>query len=252
MSGLRTRPTEKLPTVIEKKPTMVRGNHLHSWLGVALASVTIVAGGFGYRLMASAIDSRLSQPVRLERPLRSLPLALGAWQGEDVELSEATLRIAQNDDYVNREYHHTETGEAVGLYIAYTARPRTMLRHRPTVCYPSAGWSHLQTQETTLPIAGGKSLPVLIHRFLKPGMTEARTVVLNYYVLNGRLTIDEDRFWGISWRDPNLRRDASRYVAQIQITAGGFMDADGAERSVRRFAVDAAEVLLALLPGTDG
>ena len=216
-----------------------------------MAGAAMVVGGFGYRLMASAIDARLSQPVRLERPLRSLPLVLGAWQGADVELSEATLRIAQNDDYVNREYHHTETGEAVGLYIAYTGRPRTMLRHRPTVCYPSAGWSHLQTQETILPIEGGTSLPVMIHRFLKPGMTEARTVVLNYYILNGRLTIDENSFWGLGWRDPNLRRDASRYVAQIQITAGGYMDADGAERSVRRFATESADALLALLPGAD-
>ncbi len=102
---------------------------------------------------------------------------------------------------------------------------------------------------TATPARG--ALRVLAHTFVKPGAASAaRVVVLNYYVLNGVPTVDENSFWGVTWRDPNLGHDAGRYVAQVQIAARVRADIDSAERVVRAFAADSIDAVRALLPGT--
>jgi EpsI family protein len=216
------------------------------WWGAALAALLLCAGGVAYRGLSVALGEYLDQPIRLEPPLASLPMQIGDWIGEDVPISEGVRKIANNDDFVNRLYENSRTRDAVNVYIGYTARPRTMLRHRPTVCYPSAGWSHLESRAIQLPGRAGH--PALVHEFSKPGQHELRVLVLNYYVLNGRISIDEYSFWGASWRDPNIGRDASRYVAQIQVTVPYSGSAERAERVATRFAAETAEQVLRLLP----
>lgn len=273
-------------------PATGRPGTVRPYLGVIAAAVLLLAGGVGYRVVAAYVGAEMAHPIRLDPPLSSLPLVIGAWQGEEVPLREGVVRIAGNDDYVSRVYRHAETGETVSLYIGYTARPRTMLRHRPSVCYPSAGWTPLHAEEAALPVplpsregfgegsvatsprSSGPSvprplgpsapvvssppphvptvLPVRIQSFLKPTVPEQRVVVLNYYVLNGRPTIDEHSFWGLTWRDPNRGRDATRYVAQIQVTAPAVLGSDAAQRVVERFAAEAASVVLPLLPEVSG
>ncbi len=348
---------------------MTQSPSLRPYLGVVAAAMLLLAGGVAYRALAAYIGAELASPIRLDPPLATLPLAIGNWIGEDVPLREGVLRIAGNDDYVSRSYRHAETGAVVSLYIGYTARPRTMLRHRPSVCYPSAGWTPLAVEDdelalpiptqTPLParspratrcgeeglgegrgivhhrgtetqretaasegvprnppptqvaaddslwrgkVGGGSepshvptptpfparspratrcgeeelgegvsvptfppshvptsaqprvptSLPVRLHGFLRPGVPEQRVVVLNYYVLNGVPTLDEYSFWGLSWRDPNRDRDASRYVAQVQIAAAVRTTPDAAADLVRRFAADSAPAILPLLPAAAG
>ncbi|MEW6252474.1 MAG: exosortase-associated EpsI family protein [Planctomycetota bacterium] len=271
------------------------------------ALLLLLAGGALYRTTAAAVQAELSAKIRLPRPLSDLPLVLGSWEGVDVPIRESVQKIAMNDDFVHRQYRNRATGEAVSLYIAYTARPRTMLRHRPTVCYPSAGWSHLGTETivlTPLPVREGSgggsssgpcritrspseptapapaadeprgaspgssapdpchlspdpsrlspdtvSFPTHLHTFLKAdGASEARIVVLNWYVLNGRVTVDEHSFWSLRWRDPNPARDAARYVAQVQITAPLAGGPEAAAASVRSFAEQVAPAVAVLLP----
>jgi EpsI family protein len=223
---------------------------VHRWWGCVLAGVVLLAGGWGYRRTAGAIQADVSATIRLERPLALLPLVIGPWQGHDVEIPEGVQRIVRNDDFISRSYRDAQTGEIVHLYIGYTARPRTMLRHRPTVCYPSAGWSHLSSKGVELAVpASGRALPALVHLFLKPGTADRHTVVLNYYVLNGRVTADESSFESLSWRDPNLGRDATRYVAQVQIAVPADFAPNAAEQTARRFAAESAQAILDLLPG---
>ncbi len=252
------------------------------YLGVIAAGVLLLAGGVSYRALAAYVGGELATPIRLDPPLATLPLVIGPWLGEDVPIREAVLRIAGNDDYVSRSYRHVETGAVVGLYIGYTARPRTMLRHRPSVCYPSAGWTPLSMEDGQLPLAvpahcrpalaersgaGGdlttfspdrvpsptapalpSGLPVRLHAFLSPGTPEQRVMVLNYYVLNGVPTIDEHSFWGLTWRDPNRGRDATRYVAQVQVTGMVRTTPEATARTLREFAGDSASAILPLLP----
>jgi len=216
----------------------------------------LLAGGVAHRVVGEYVGAELATPIRLEPPLSTLPMQIGDWQGEEVAVREGVLRIAGNDDYVSRNYRHRRTGETVHLYISYTARPRTMLRHRPSVCYPSAGWTPLIATDEVLDILGpgfpradvAVQLPVRVHWFVKTGIPEQRVVVLNYYVLNGRPTTDENSFWGLTWRDPNRRRDPTRYVAQVQLATSVRTTPEAAASTLRQFAVDSAPLILPLLP----
>ena len=43
--------------------------------------------------------------------------------------------------------------------------------------------------------------------------------MLNYYIVNGQMTLTEEAFTGLGFRTPNLSGDLARYVAQVQISA---------------------------------
>ena len=68
---------------------------------------------------------------------------------------------------------------------------------------------------------------------------------MSFYVLNGRLTADEDDFAGIFGRRPNISGDPARYVAQIQISSV-------LENSVRKMAKDITGLVLDFLPDENG
>jgi EpsI family protein len=224
-----------------------------AYVGVFVAALVVVAGGVLYRVSAAHFGVT-SDAFRLPQRLSTLPVEFAGWRGTDIPLSGGTLRIAGNDDYVCRSYVEESTGTDVTLYVAYTGQPRTMLRHRPAVCYPSAGWSLLSTEDRQLAAPGvaGGTLPVRVHRFLKVSAAgETVTFVLNYYVLNGLLTTDEYSFWGLRHRDPGVARDASRYVAQVQIIASTAGSEEATRAAVERFAAAAAGEVLGFLPGVE-
>jgi hypothetical protein len=70
-------------------------------------------------------------------------------------------------------------------------------------------------------------------------------VVLNFYILNGQLTANEDTFSGIGWRTPNIGGNPARYVAQVQISSV-------LENSARKATADMSELLLDFLPDKNG
>jgi EpsI family protein len=182
--------------------------------------------------------------VALPVPLGKFPFEIGNWIGKDVPLSESILRVAQNDDYLNRSYTEESTGASVMLYVAYTARPRTMLGHRPQVCYPGSGWVHVGTERSQI-TAGSLTIPCLVHRFHRPEGDRREIVVLNYYVVNGKMTNDESVFSGVGWRTPNIQGDPARYVAQVQVSSN-------TEAPARKAAAEFADYVLGFLPDEQG
>lgn len=218
-----------------------------SLAGALTACVLLAVGGVAYRQVSAVVDAELAREITLDPPLASLPMQLGSWRGEDVTLPEGVLRIAGNDDYVNRAYYDTERGAWVTLNVGYTARPRTILRHRPTICYPSAGWAREGEGERTLNVAG-REIPVLMHRFRKTGLSDQRVVVLHFYVLDGKTTTDEYSFWGLRFRAPSTTRDTAHYVAQVQVVALVDIDPQATEETLLRFMRAAAPEILRLLP----
>jgi hypothetical protein len=68
---------------------------------------------------------------------------------------------------------------------------------------------------------------------------------LSFYVRNGRITANESDFSGVFGRKPNIARDPSRYVAQIQISSV-------LESSVRKAAREITDLVLNFLPDENG
>ena len=125
------------------------------------------------------------------------------------------------------------------------SRPGGMLGHQPQVCYPGNGWIQDSREKTQFTTRHGRRIDCLIHRFHKPAPTYEQTVVLNFFIVNGRLATDQRGFSGIWDRGFNLTRNPARYAAQVQIGSVS-------ENSIRAAAEDLTERILDLLPDETG
>lgn len=210
-----------------------------------LALVLLLACGLAYRVLASRLKLITQNPISLSTPLSEIPLQIRNWHGEDVPIPANIQRVAGNDDFVNRLYIKESSNEWANIYIGYTARPRTMLGHRPQVCYPAGGWVHDSTDKSKALSKLGIDIPYLIHNFHRPAPGYEQIIVLNFYIVNGQLTADESVFTGLGWRTPNLAGDPARYVAQIQISSV-------LESSVIAAVEDTVDLLLDYFPDRDG
>jgi hypothetical protein len=200
----------------DKRTTMKNVYTNYVWIS---AFILVAIFGLAYRVLASHLKLIAQNPVVLPVSLSNYPLKIGHWSGKDVPIPPNIQRAAANDDFVNRLYVNETNNEWANLYIAYTARPRTMLGHRPQVCYPAGGWVHDSSKEIKVVSKLGTEITCLIHRFHMPEPQYEERVVLNYYVVNGQLTADESVFSGVGWRTPNIAGNPARYVAQVQLSS---------------------------------
>jgi len=210
-----------------------------------LAVLVMVGSGVGYRVLASRLERVVKNPIRLPIPLKAFPAVLDSWEGQEIPIPETVQRVAGNDDFLSRLYRNEELGYWVRVYIAYSAHPRTMLGHRPQVCYPATGWVHDRTEKATVTTKTGREVPCLIHRFHMPNPRLDEVVVLNYYILNGKIIAEESGFDSLSWRTPNIEGNIARYVTQVQISSV-------LEHSVRMAAQDLTDMVLEYFPDEHG
>ncbi len=205
----------------------------------------VLASGIIYRKAASFLEIASAKDISLSVPLRAFPSEIGGWSGTDVPIPETIRLVADNDDFINRLYVNGSRDQWVNIYVAYSARPRTMRGHRPQACFTSAGWVHDRTETASIRSASGREIPCLIHRFYKHGEQNDQIVLLNFYVLNGRCINSERGFSGLEWRSPNIDGKAARYVAQVQISSLF-------ENSIMAAAEEFADVILDYLPDAGG
>ena len=215
------------------------------WPNWLLAVIALLLAGIAYRVVASRLQLVVDTPINLPIPLSAFPAQIRDWTGKDVPIRETVQRVAGNDDFVNRLYINKSSGHWVNVYIAYTARPRNMLGHQPQVCYVAGGWVHDNTEQAALITNLGTKIPCLVHRFHRPAPETEEVVVLNFYILNGRIVADEGGFSGVGWRTPNIAGDPARYVAQVQISSV-------LENSVRKAARDMTDLILDFFPDKSG
>ena len=211
-----------------------------------LTLFVLIVSGVAYRALASKI---VNTSINLPVPLSEFPLTIGDWVGMDMSIPTTTREyMEQNfaDDYLSRRYINEKTKEWVDVYFVYcSSRPGGMLGHQPRVCYPGNGWIHDSTVNSSFTTNKGQVIDCLIHRFHKPEPSYMETVILNYYVVNGRLSTDQKGVTGFSSRRFNLARNPARYIAQVQISSVR-------ETSIRSAAKDMAELLLDFLPDENG
>ena len=210
-----------------------------------LAVVLLVFSGITYRVLASRLQIVVDTAVILPVPLSTFPKQIGDWTGKDVSIPVNIQRVAGNDAFLNRLFVNKSSSQWANVYIAYTAHPRTMLGHRPQICYVAGGWVHEGTEMANVTSSTGREFPCLIHRFHRPAPETEETVVLNFYIVNGRLTSDERVFSGVGWRTPNIDGNPARYVTQVQISSVF-------ENSIRSAAKDMAELVLEFFPDENG
>jgi hypothetical protein len=210
-------------------------------LSLILTIAVLILSGLVYRSVAARLES---EPVQLDVPLSTIPLQINSWVGEDVEIPISIQAVAGNDDFINRTYKNDLSSQWANLYVAYTGSPRTMIGHRPQKCYPAGGWIHDGTSQSEFTTRSSRVIPCLVHKFHQLAPDYREIVVLNFYVVNGKVSVDEKVFTGLGWRTPNIAGDAARYVAQIQINSV-------LEKYAHQGAVDLTDSILKYLPKAD-
>jgi hypothetical protein len=210
-----------------------------------LAVALSVLSGFVYRLLAEGHHLVVDTPISLPVKLKEFPLGLNGWTGQDVNIPTVTLEYMRThfvDDYFNRRYQHAETGRWADLYVVYcSSQPSRILGHKPTVCYPGSGWVWDKTTPSRIATRAGRTLDCLVHYFHKPAPAYEEIAVVNFYVVNGVISVSEGDFSGFWTRRLNIAGDPARYVAQVQV-------ASAVETSAKMLACDTVDTVLHFLP----
>lgn len=205
----------------------------------------LIFSGIAYSFVAEHQRKIAESPITLPVPLNEFPLEVGQWIGREIPIPVNVQKVAGNDDFLSRLYVNEATNQWVNVYVAYTARPRTMLGHRPQVCYPAHGWIHDGTEHKQVISRRGLEIPCLLHRFHRPAPNYQEMLILNFYIVNGQLTDDESVFSGVGWRTPNIAGDPARYVAQVQFSSV-------LENSARSAVLDFTDLILEYFPDRKG
>jgi hypothetical protein len=219
------------------------------WVAGTLAVLLLVVAGVVYRVMASRFQGIVNTPMELPVPLSAVPMQENGWVGQDTPTDAVTKQYMEKnfaDDYIKRRYTNMAQRLQADVFVVYcSSRPSGIIGHKPRVCYPGNGWIWDETVPSEFVSRTGRRIECLIHQFHRPVPAYQQVYVLNFYVLNGQITLSEDDFSGFFDRLPNIDGNPARYVAQVQISS--LM-----EQAARVAASDLADTILAFLPDEQG
>jgi hypothetical protein len=222
-----------------------KSNNVRIWFIWTIAILLLISSGLTYRLLASHLGLLFDTPISLPVPLNTLPIKIGDWVGTELAIPTTTREYMEKnfaDDFLSRRYVNLASGAWADVYVVYcSSRPGGIIGHQPRVCYPANGWVHDRTEPSQFISSATRQIPCLIHRFHKSTPAFEQTVILNFYVLNGQITIDESDFSSFWGRRPNISDDPARYVAQVQISSL-------LENSVRELAKGMTDLILDFFP----
>jgi EpsI family protein len=170
--------------------------------------IALFAGTFAVR---STLDT--PRVMTTAAPLNSFPTAVGQWQGRDLPLDPAVVKVAAVNDFLNRQYQSQRQGEAL---------------HSPLFCLPGTGWQPVKNEAADLRVPTGdpRRINTLV---VERGLD--RLLVLYWYQTFARVTASE------YWRKLFLMHDAlvsgRTDVALVRITTIiESRDADGETKSL--------------------
>jgi EpsI family protein len=142
--------------------------------------------------------------VPAHQPLAQVPTAIGPWNiSQDIPLSQDTLDVLGQGDFLNRVYGHSPTlaqSDAqtqssvnpvvpVSLFIGYFPTQRTgQTIHSPQHCLPGAGWTFESSRYVDMPDVNGKLYNVGEY-VISNGDT--RQFVIYWYQAHGRSIANE-------------------------------------------------------------
>lgn len=215
-------------------------------IATAVALAVLIVSGTGYRITAEHLSRPRESVPLAPGALGRLPLKLGDWIGRDVPLDPAVIKATDTDELLNRVYTRRAGTDAVGLYIAYGARARDLMPHRPEVCYPSSGWTQISRELTDVALTDGSRLVCRMYRYSRGGLASKSVTVLNYYLVDGRYSPDVSLLRSKAM----LGSSGVRYMAQVQITCrvNAIRGPEATERIVKAFASEWVSAIRALLP----
>lgn len=196
-------------------------NSVHVWIGTALVWVGAIGA-------AGVIPQKAPQ---LQAPLsEAVPNVMAAYQGKDLDVSEAEQRVAGFTNYLMRSYapaHELEAGSETDVggvtaatlpwytvYVGYyDGQTQGSTIHSPKNCLPGSGWEALESRYSDIQTPTGS---VTVNRYLLQKGNE-RALVLYWYQGRGRVQANE---YVVKWdllRDAALRQRSDEALVRIVV-----------------------------------
>jgi EpsI family protein len=195
-----------------------------------------------------------SEATAPRKPLSTLPLSVGQWQGvEGPALDEKTRAVLAVDEYISRRYK--APGQPwVSLYVGYYRSQRQgQTMHSPLNCLPGSGWEPVERGRVLVPApAGGGAQPgsAEVNRLIiQKGLD--RQLVLYWYQAHGRIVASE--YWGKIYTVVDAvrlnRSDGSLVRVIVPISAQDASVEQAAERAALGFITEILPALSKHLGG---
>jgi EpsI family protein len=121
-----------------------------------LLVVTIVMLA-GFSSVAFLPHSSVTSPAGIAM---ELPIFVGAWMGEDSEVTPREREVLAPDTRFARKTYSGPRGDKIFVSIVMSGDDMTNSIHRPERCLPAQGWSLESSGRQVLPIAGHKQIAV--------------------------------------------------------------------------------------------
>ncbi len=218
-------------------------------VAAVVAGFLMLVSTAAYRALAARLEAPVNTSPISPAALERLPLQIGDWMGREVPLDEAIVRATDTDAHINRSYSRNNASQYISLYIAAGVKARDLMPHRPEVCYTGAGWTLIDKRSMELPLSDGMELPCMALQFSRGTLNTKKTVLLNYYIVDGQYCRDISRLRSKAWRGSGT----VRYIAQVQIIASTTvnLNADSAERIISDFAAESASSISRLFESAE-
>jgi len=196
---------------------------------------------------ALLMNTRVARCIAAKRTeVEFLPLQFGNWNGVDVPLPLATVKVLHGATILERAYSNKSTEPAVYLYVAYYPNQHAGdRRHLPEDCLEGSGWSALESGTTTIALPGQESFPA--NRFLIAKAGD-RQLVLYWFWARGRGVASE------RWADAYLVLDSLRFnrsddaLIRINTLVPPGEDFSTADRRLLSFATQAIPAMRTYFP----
>jgi hypothetical protein len=133
-------------------------------LPTAIVLVLVTTAGTVYGLWTgrwTADESLAEAGARLSQ----IPLTVGDWSGEPLEMSPREIASACADGYLSRKYSNRRTGKVVSVLLL-CGRPGPISVHTPDVCYRGSGFDEVGDAVRFAP-SGEPDTQLLVRRFRK-------------------------------------------------------------------------------------
>lgn len=132
------------------------------------------------------------EPEVVTAKLNSIPLSIGAWVGADRSVKDSTLRGAEAQAYLYRDYRNETTREVISVLVLY-GEPAALGAHTPQVCYSAVGYNQCgATSKVTLTVGEASAKTELWRGQFERGRDRETVDVLWGWGANGVWSADEN------------------------------------------------------------
>jgi EpsI family protein len=149
-----------------------------SWLCTILISIIVVLAISAYMYPSVARSAVKNGKIDLEK----LPMELGEWKAENLEVSQ-DIHNALQDDRILRRMYRNKLGVQVEVWVIYWSTAKSVKGyHHPDICMPNQGNKILEREPLPLITVKGRTVPITSYEF-ESGKSKS---LLYYWTQEGR------------------------------------------------------------------